>query len=122
MARVDTEAMEKLGGRMAFYDIVDYFYAKILLDLDLKHYFKNANMKELREHQVSMLVSTIDSNDKYRGKPMELAHKGLGITKNDFSKVAGYLKEALESVKMSSDIIDFIMSEVTSLTDNIIGK
>ena len=122
MARISTEAMEKLGGRMVFYDIVDYFYAKILLDIGLKPYFKDANMKELREHQVSMLVSIIDSNDKYKGKPMELAHRGLGITKDDFVKVAGYLKEALESVKMSSDIIDIIMSEVEGLSDNIIGK
>ena len=122
MSRLDTELIDRLGGRVVFYDIVDYFYAKILLDLTLKHYFKNTNMKELREHQVSLIMSLIDSNFEYRGKSMGSAHKGLGITKDDFLKVAGYLKESLENAKIPSDTTNVLMSKVTGLANNIIGK
>ena len=57
---------EQLGSKKVLEAIVDNFYARVLLDISLKPYFKNIDMKALREHQIGFLFFVLaDSNEPY---------------------------------------------------------
>ena len=98
--------LDKIGGRPALEAVVDTFYAKILLDMDLQPYFEGIEMKKLRRHQVDF-ISYLLGGTAYTGKSLSVAHTGLNITEEAFNKVGAHLQESLSQANVPNDIYKF---------------
>lgn len=111
---------EQLGGKPTFESLVDYFYAQVLLDFELKPFFTNVDMKRLRDHQVQFL-SAIAGGPAFRGRDMIEAHKGRNITPEAFGKVATHLSNALDYFKVPPEAKQQLMAAVAGYKDDVVG-
>ncbi|MCR9141623.1 MAG: group 1 truncated hemoglobin [bacterium] len=110
---------EELGGKPTFEALVDYFYAQVLLDFELKPFFENIDMKRLRDHQVQFLAAIAGGPAK-REVDMAKAHKGRGINEAAFNRVAGHLVKAMEHFKVPEHAKSQLLDAVLGYKDQVI--
>ncbi|MEP0874158.1 group 1 truncated hemoglobin [Trichocoleus desertorum AS-A10] len=100
---------EKLGGAAAVDLAVDKFYARVLQDERIKHFFANVDMMKQRAHQKAFLTYAFGGTDRYDGRYMRQAHKELvekqGLNSEHFDAVAENLMTTLKEMGVSQDLI-----------------
>lgn len=104
-----TTLFEKLGGAAAVDLAVDKFYARVLQDERIKHFFANVDMVKQRAHQKAFLTYAFGGTDRYDGRYMRQAHKELvekqGLNSEHFDAVAENLMTTLKELGVSQDLI-----------------
>ena len=110
---------EEMGGKPIIEQMIDYFYAQVLLDPELKPYFKDIDMKRLRSHQVQF-ISAIAGGPAYKGRPIKEAHAGMKITSAAFDRVANHLVGAIDYFKLPAKYKQPLLNAITSMADDII--
>jgi hemoglobin len=85
----------RLGGREQLRAVVDDFYDRVLADDRLSPYFTDANVDDLRTHQLEFLMTAADGPSAYEGEEMAAAHDDLDITEEDFAALVDHLDETL---------------------------
>ncbi len=58
---------------------------------------------------------------KYTGEDMATAHKGMGITKEEFDAIATHLDDALETFDVPADERETVLEEIASYEDAIVS-
>ncbi len=114
--------LERLGGKLVLDQVIEYFYARVLLDLNIRPYFEHIEMKRLKKHQTEFIGSLLSKETIYTGRNLAQAHAGLNITEQHYMKVASYLEEALENAKAPKDITKYLLEVVYSVKKDIINK
>lgn len=103
-----TTLYEKLGGAAAVDLAVDKFYARVLQDDRVKHYFADMDMVKQRGHQKAFLTYAFGGTDKYSGRDMREAHKALvaeqGLDGSHFDAIAENLMLTLEEMGVSAEL------------------
>ncbi|MGB3300936.1 MAG: group 1 truncated hemoglobin [Phormidesmis sp.] len=103
-----TTLFEKLGGAEAVDLAVDNFYARVLSDDRVKHFFVNTDMEKQREHQKAFLTYAFGGSGKYNGRYMREAHKELvaqqGLAGEHFDVIAEDLLATLEDMGVSAEL------------------
>ncbi|PZO36401.1 MAG: hypothetical protein DCF19_21615 [Pseudanabaena frigida] len=104
-----TTLFEKLGGAAAVDLAVDNFYARVLRDDRIKHFFANTDMQKQRAHQKAFLTYAFGGTDKFDGQHMREAHKELvaqqGLNSEHFDAVAEDLMITLKEMGVSDDLL-----------------
>ncbi len=113
---------ERLGGEGSIRAVVDEFYIRVLKDDTLQPLFTNTDMDKLRRHQAAFISQALGGPTQYSGRSMQLAHRGLGITDEQFGAVAGHLSESLASFSVSQPEIDEVIGNIAPLRDSIVGQ
>lgn len=116
----DVTLYDQLGGEAAISAVVDRFYERVLADDELVEYFEDADMDALHRHQEEFFSSVTGGPVEYDGATMQAAHDHLGITHEDFGRVATHLQAALEECGVEDDHVDDVMAAVASLEDDIV--
>src|SRR5699024_5646402 len=111
-----------IGGSEAVEDVVSEFYDRVLDDPLLEPYFEGYDMGTLYAHQVQFISTVAGGPVEYTGTDMQSAHEGMGITEEAYSRVAGYLADALRVNDVSEPYVENIMGEVMALEDDIVGQ
>lgn len=112
---------DKIGGTKSVKAAVDIFYGKVLADPVVNGFFKNTDMDAQRAKQVKFLAFVMGGPEKWQGKSMLEAHKGMNLTDEHFNHIAGHLQTTLEELKVPNDIIADIMAVAASTHDDIVG-
>ncbi|WP_135534505.1 group I truncated hemoglobin [Halostella pelagica] len=118
----DKSLYHEIGGEEAIGAVVDEFYDRVLADEKLAGYFSEANLDELRSHQTAFISAVTGGPVEYDGDDMRDAHAHLDLTNDDFRRVAGHLRESLESFDVQPEHVDAILSEVAALESDIVAK
>lgn len=104
-----TTLFEKLGGKAAVDLAVDKFYARVLNDDRIKHFFAHTDMKKQRSHQKEFLTYAFGGSDRYDGRYMREAHKALveeqGLSSEHFDAIAEDLMETLKEMGVPDDLL-----------------
>lgn len=111
---------EKYGGFATVSQIVRQFYRDVLSSQNLKVYFEGVDMERLIDHQTKFISHALGGPAEYTGRTLEMSHKGLRITEDDFDEVAEILQETLEDVGMEDEDIESVMSIVGSTKSAIV--
>jgi hemoglobin len=111
---------DKIGGTKSVKAAVDIFYGKVLADPVVNGFFVNTNMEAQRAKQVKFLSFVMGSPEKWQGKNMLEAHRGMKITDEHFGAIAGHLQSTLVELKVPEDIINDIMTVAASTHDDIV--
>ncbi len=89
-----------IGGRATIDAATELFYAKILQDETLRHFFERVDMAHLRSRQ-AMLISMLLGGRVYTGKNIRDAHAGSrdhGLNHAHFDLFLQHFRAALEEV------------------------
>src|SRR5262249_14428619 len=94
---------ERLGKEEAITKVVDDFVANVVADENIKErhkkHFMEGDVAGLKKKLVEQIGEATGGPQKYTGKNMKDAHKGLGITDADFDALVGDLVQALDRNK-----------------------
>jgi hemoglobin len=112
---------EKIGGMDAVNAAVDIFYAKVLKDETIKHFFKFIEMKEQAGKQKAFLAYAFGAPMAYSGKSLRAAHSGMNLTEAHFNAVAVHLVATLIELKVTQDLIDEVVVIVLATKKDLLG-
>jgi len=112
---------ERIGGQETVRAVVDEFYRRVLADPALGPAFTGVDMQRLRQHQVAFLATALGAESTYAGRSMRDAHRGLGVTRQQFAGVATHLHEALRGIVPDTEI-EQILVTVASLQSQIVER
>lgn len=119
---------DRVGGEEAIRAVVNDFVAAAAPDpkVDFTRggtwQASDAAVTTLKDHLVAMLGSAFGGPQKYTGRSMKEAHKGMGITTAQFEALAGHLKATLEKHKVPEAEIGEIMAIAASTASDIIEQ
>jgi hemoglobin len=111
---------DRLGGAPTIKEAVDRFYVRLLDDADLKHYFADTDVAQLKRHQVLLLSQVLGGPTEYSGRELSEAHRGLAITEAHYDKVGAHLLGVLAEMGAPADIADAVAQTLKAVRDDIV--
>ncbi len=121
IVEADKPLFEKIGGAPAIKATVEEFYRRVLSDPELKNFFENTNLKWLKKQQADFFTTALGGPSTYDGADMREAHKHLAIESKHFGKVAGHLKDTLESLGVPGNLVRDVLAIVSPLSSVIVN-
>jgi hemoglobin len=112
---------DRIGGQKSVNAAVEIFYGKVIADPIVNGFFKNTDMKAQRAKQAKFLAFVMGGPEKWKGKSMLEAHKGMNLTDEHFGAIAGHLQSTLQELNVPADVIGEIMTIAASTHDDIVG-
>ncbi|QRG66754.1 group I truncated hemoglobin [Brevibacillus choshinensis] len=113
---------EKYGGEETISKVVDYFYDLVLADETVNHFFQNTDMEKQRRHQTKFISYALGGPNQYTGQAMSKVHTGMNLQPEHFDAIVRHLHAALSHFGVSEEDIDFALTRVGSLKDDILYK
>ncbi|MCL4119521.1 UNVERIFIED_CONTAM: hypothetical protein GTU68_016903 [Idotea baltica] len=101
---------------------VDIFYAKVLADESISHFFKGKNMKKQIGKQKAFLSYAFGCPMNYTGKTLRKAHKKMELNDAHFESVAGHLVYSLEELNVPGELIDEVVAIMLSVKDEVLNR
>lgn len=92
-----SETMVEKYGRGMLAQIVSSFYGNVLRSPRLAHYFAEASIVGLIEHQSRFLAMVMGGPPAYTDAELEAAHLQLDIAEADFDEMLRLLAKSLDS-------------------------
>jgi len=117
---VDETLYTRIGGAAAVDAAVDLFYSKIRADPLLEKQFSHVPMEGLKKMQKKFLTKVFGGPDAYDGKSIRDAHRGKGITEEEFGAVAGHLSSTLSDLGVPAKEHGEIMTIAGSVKDDVV--
>lgn len=112
---------EHIGGEAALDAAVDLFYAKVLADGRISHFFANTDMARQRRHQKQFLAYAFGGLPDYPGAGMRQAHshlvEKLGLNDGHFDAVVENLGAALQELSVPPELI----AEAAAIAESVRG-
>ena len=116
----DKTVFDRLGGHEAVESVVNDFYSRVLNDERVIHHFEDSNTTELQAHQVQFISAVTGGPVEYSGDDMREAHRGMGITDNEFDVVAEHLDAALVENEVPDEDREQVLGTVEELRPEIV--
>lgn len=113
---------ERVGGEKVIQGMIHEFYDRVLGDPELKPFFKNTSMDNLRKMQREFFSAALDGPISYTGKPLSYAHHGRGITKHHLALYVGHLLDTLKDQEIAEQDVQEIIARINTYADEITGS
>jgi hemoglobin len=118
---------KRLGEKKAITAVVDEFVARVAADARInKHFEKTAadkkKMTQFKKNLVDQICEASGGPCKYKGKDMKTAHKGMGITSNDFDALVEDLVAALDKFKVGETEKKELLGALAPMKSDIVEK
>ncbi|MEV1286451.1 group 1 truncated hemoglobin [Micromonospora sp. NPDC049679] len=113
---------ERLGGAAAIKQAICRFYELVLADEELRPYFARADIGRLKTHQAALLARVLGGPDGYTGLDLASAHHCLGITDQQFQRVAAHLLTALRTTGATPEIVESVELTLTAARHTIVRQ
>lgn len=105
---------------IAIREAVQSFYARVLADPELSPLFEGVDMPALRSHQRKFLVHVLGGPDRYTGRDIKEAHRGLQITDRLFDRTIVHLVASLDEVGVAPDVVERATTDLGALRTLIV--
>lgn len=119
---------ERLGGEAAIKAVVEKFVGSAAADPKVG-FTKNTtwqptpeNLDKLKKNLGDFIGQATGGPQKYTGKDMKTAHKGMNITPEQFQAIGGHLENALKDLKVGPVEIGELMKIVKDQMPGIVGQ
>ena len=116
---------KRLGGYDAIAAVTDSFIGKMATDPALKGFFAGHStdaLNHIRQLVVDQLCAATGGPCVYIGKDMKTAHKGLGITEENWNTAVKHLVATLDEFKVPAKEKDELLTIASSLKNDIVDK
>jgi len=117
---------ERLGGEAAITAVVDDFTARAAADPKVNFFrdgkYAKMDVAQFKKHLVAMVASATGGPQKYTGRDMKTAHKGMRITDAEFDALAANLVATLDKFKVPAKEKDELLKIVGSTRPDIVAQ
>lgn len=116
---------KRLGGYDALAAVTDDFITRLATDKTLGRFFAGAsdNSKmRIRQLVLDQLCAATGGPCVYIGRDMKTAHKGLGITEEDWNIAVKHLVATLTKFKVPENLQKEVATAITGLKADIVEK
>jgi len=117
---------ERLGKEEGIKKVVDDFVAAVIANDNIrpvhKKHFMEGDVAGLKKKLVDQIGAATGGPQKYTGKNMKDAHKGLGITDVDFDALVASLKKALDDNKVGAREQEELFALLGPMRKDIVEK
>jgi hemoglobin len=113
---------DEIGGATGVATAVDDFYARVLRDPEVGHYFDGIAMPRQIMHLRAFLAAALGGPQRYLGRDVRDAHAGLGITEAAFERVVDHLVATLRHLGLAGSTIGQIGGRLAPLGPQIVGR
>ena len=117
---------EEIGGQHAVNNLVSLFYRRVLMDPRIYHFFKDADIERIKNHQAAFLAHVLGGPNPYEGVDLRKAHKNLvekqGLSDEHFDAVAEHLASVLQDLGLLPDLQNQVMDIVASTRNDVLGR
>lgn len=112
----------RIGGDATIETLIDKFYGRVLNDSDLRGFFQNSSMEQLKKIQSEFFAAALDGPVKYEGNDLSHIHQGRGIQRRHFRLFVNHLISVLEAEHLISrrDAMDIIF-RIATYVEQITG-
>ena len=117
-----TSLYDEIGQEPAVNEAVKRFYIRVLGDPDLAPVFEHVDMDKLHEHQVKLFSKVLGGPDAYSGRALDAAHRGLGITDSQYTKVVGHLTAVLEELSVGESAIGAVQGTLAEVRPAVVER
>ena len=111
---------ERIGGMDAVEAIVDIFYAKVIEDPSISHFFKKVTTPEETRKQKDFLAHAFGDTLQYSGEDLKEACDSLDISADDFESMIGHIIDTLRDLNVSQPLIDEVYDLAQETKDSIV--
>jgi hemoglobin len=112
---------DAIGGPAALEAAVNRFYERVTVDPQLAHFFRGADLRQLKIHQVAFLSQALGGPAVYSGAAMDRAHAHLAIEQRHFDAVAGHVVGTLTELSVPEDLIGAIVDRIAPLAPQVVN-
>jgi hemoglobin len=91
---------QRLGGQPAIEATVDGMLKRALADERINYTWAGSPLPRVRQRLIELVCAGTGGGCKYTGRDMVAAHKGMGITGEQFGILVGHLVAALDELKV----------------------
>ena len=112
----------RLGGAPAIEAAVDDFYARVLADASLSSYFSGTDVDRLRAHQRDFFTTALGGPQRYSGRSLDVADRGLGIDDDAFDRVVGHLVDTLRALGADDETIGEVAAALAPLRAQVVNR
>jgi hemoglobin len=117
---------DRLGKEAGIAQVVDDFVAAVVADDDIrevhKKHFKEGDVAGLKKKLVDQIGEATGGPQKYTGKNMKDAHKGLEITNKDFDALVNDLAKAMDKNKVAEEDKKIILKTLETMRKDVVEK
>jgi len=125
---------ERLGGVNAISAVVDEFIGRVAANPDMVRTFQplltevgqkgaaSPKLIALRQNLIDQIGEASGGPQKYMGKDMVTAHKGMNITDVEFNSLASNLSGALDKFSVPAAEKNELLTVISSLKPSIVGR
>jgi len=111
---------DELGQEPAVNEVVERFYRRVLADPDLSPLFTDVDMDRLKAHQVALFTKVLGGPDRYSGRSLEAAHRGLNISDTQYDKVGGHLTAVLGELGVGDEALTTVSTTLAAVRPDIV--
>ena len=112
---------ERVGGEQVLAELIDEFYDRVLVDPELKPFFKDTSVDKLRRMQREFFSAALDGPITYTGRPLSYVHHGRGITKHHLARYVDHLIDTLSGRGINDHDVQDIISRISTYASEITG-
>jgi hemoglobin len=85
--------------------VTEQFYRDVLADTQLRPYFTGVNLGRLKTHLSALLAQAVRSPGPYPIEDLVAAHRGLGLSEDDYDRIGHYLLTRLLRERVGADVL-----------------
>ena len=115
---------QRLGGEPAITAVVDDFTARAAANPKVNFLrngkYANIDVPKFKKHLVAMVAAATGGPQKYAGRDMKTAHKGMAISDAEFDALAADLVATLDKFKVPAKEKDELLKIVGSTRADIV--
>ena len=102
-------------------ELIDEFYDRVLVDPELKPFFKDTSVDKLRRMQREFFSAALDGPITYTGRPLSHVHHGRGITKHHLARYVDHLIDTLRGRGINDQDVQDIIGRISTYANEITG-
>lgn len=113
---------QRLGGGAAITAVVDTFVANVAADPRINAFFGGVDIPNLKRLLVEQIASATGGPERYTGRSMREAHRGMGLTNAHFDALVEDLVRALDAFRVPAAEKNELVTALGGMRREIVGQ
>lgn len=116
-----TTLFNRIGGMPAVNAAVDIFYAKVIADDQVNHFFRHIDIQKQSGKLKAFMAFAFGAPLPYSGKSLRDAHQHMHLTELHFNTVAEHLVSTLHELQVGQPLIDEVVRVVMTTKNDVLN-
>jgi hemoglobin len=113
---------QAFGGQPGLVKLVDDLVTRVMADSRLQPFFKETNLKNLKEQLVSQICMVSGGPCKYTGADMKSVHADFAIRKGDFNALVEVLQQSMQAQGIAFSVQNQLLARLAPMHRDIINQ